>query len=164
MQSPNAWVIGGQPAEERPAYKHLLHVVWDRRKHVLNGNPSQTWDNDSISRHHATQIHRVYERHCRIVKRANAARNHLEAMTMHVERMAARAAHTLQDDSYGLVPICVGDDHEVSLLWGRRSPRWVLLNGVQSGIRSVVNLVDLTIHKGMDIGSTEEGECVVEKH
>ena len=161
MQSPNTWIIGGQPGKERPGRKYALCVAWDHGKHALNNNPSLTRDTDGISGNHAMQIHRVCERQRCVVKRANTIRDHLEAVTMHVERMTARPTHTLQDYSDGLVPIRVRDNHKVSLFWGRGRPCRVLLNGIQSGISGVVDIIDQIIHEGMNPGPTEEGERVI---
>jgi hypothetical protein len=72
-------------------------------------------------------------------------------------------AISLQDYSHGLSPIFVGNNHEVSLLRGRGSPCRILLEGVQSGIGSVVNLIDLTIHEGVELRSIDDRECDVEK-
>jgi len=82
---------------------------------------------------------------------------------MHMERMCTFGAVSLQDESYDLSSIFVRNDQEVSLLLGRGGPCCVLLEGIQSGIGSVVDLIDLTIHEGVKLGSIDNRECDVEK-
>ena len=77
---------------------------------------------------------------------------------MHVERMAAMATRTLEDYPHGFSPVLVGDDHKVSLLWGRGSPRRVLLNGVQSGIRGIADVINPTIHEGVNLEPIDDRE------
>ena len=69
---------------------------------------------------------------------------------MYVERVAASAV-AQQNYSHSLAFVLVGDNHEVSLLRGRGRPRRILLDGVQSGIGSVVDLIDPAIHEGADL-------------
>ena len=99
----------------------------------------------------------------RLIEQANTARNHLEAVSMHVERMCGFRAVSLQDKSHNLSPILVGNNHKISLLLGRGGPCRILLEGIQGGIGSVIDLVDLIIHEGVNLGSIDNRECDVEK-
>jgi len=80
---------------------------------------------------------------------------------MHVERMNAVTTRTLEDYPHGLAPITVGDDHEVSLLWCRRGPIRILLNGVQGGVCGIINVIDPIVHEGMNHEPLDERECEI---
>lgn len=49
------------------------------------------------------------------------------------------------------------------MLRRRGSPCRILLDGVQSGIGRVIDVVDPAIDEGMDLGILDERECVVEE-
>ena len=82
---------------------------------------------------------------------------------MYVERMRAFRAIGLQDYSHGLSPILVRNHQEVSLFRGRGGPCRILLESVQSGIGSIVDVIDLTVHEGVDLGPIDDRECDVEE-
>ena len=133
----------------------------ERRKHALDDKPSL--DDGSISNDHIMQIHRVRECQRRIVKRTSTTRNHLEAVTVQVERMTADGEGILQDHPHAPIPIRVGDDQEVPLFRGRGSPRRVAIESVQSGIGGVADVVLVAIHEGLELGSGGDGEREVDE-